>query len=81
MVSKVMRLRFLLLLSLLTAISCQTNKSEKTSDLSIVQPISSEVVSSTILQMNDVYEIAPVESGQRGGLARVATIKNDLRKK
>lgn len=35
-------------------------------------------VSFTILQMNDVYEIAPLEKGKVGGLARVATIKNEL---
>ena len=28
----------------------------------------------TILQMNDVYEITPVERGKKGGLARVATL-------
>jgi 5'-nucleotidase/UDP-sugar diphosphatase len=78
MLSKIMRLRSLLLLIVLIAVSCQTNKSEKTSDLAIVQPISAEVVSFNILQMNDVYEIAPIEGGQRGGLARVATIKNEL---
>ena len=28
----------------------------------------------TILHINDVYEIAPVEGGRSGGLARVATL-------
>ena len=32
----------------------------------------------TILQINDVYEIAPLEGGKAGGLARVATIKKEL---
>jgi len=32
----------------------------------------------TILQLNDVYEIAPLEGGKAGGLARVATIKKEL---
>ncbi|NKB82683.1 MAG: bifunctional metallophosphatase/5'-nucleotidase [Nitrospirales bacterium] len=36
------------------------------------------VVTFTILHLNDIYEIAPVESGQRGGLARVATILHGL---
>jgi 5'-nucleotidase / UDP-sugar diphosphatase len=36
------------------------------------------VVSFTILQINDVYEINPVEGGTQGGLARVATLKNEL---
>jgi 2',3'-cyclic-nucleotide 2'-phosphodiesterase (5'-nucleotidase family) len=39
------------------------------------QPI--EVV---IVQLNDVYEIAPVQGGQRGGMARVATLCHHLRK-
>ena len=30
------------------------------------------------MQLNDVYEITPVEGGKRGGLARVATILNQL---
>lgn len=32
----------------------------------------------TILQMNDVYEIAPLEKGKVGGMARVATVRNQL---
>ncbi len=36
------------------------------------------VVTFTILHLNDIYEIAPVESGQRGGLARAATILRRL---
>ena len=32
----------------------------------------------TILQLNDVYEIAPIENGKAGGLARVATIRKQL---
>lgn len=32
----------------------------------------------TILQMNDVYEIAPLEKGKVGGMARVATLRNQL---
>ncbi|WP_170110471.1 bifunctional metallophosphatase/5'-nucleotidase [Flavilitoribacter nigricans] len=31
-----------------------------------------------ILQLNDVYEIAPLEGGKFGGLARVATLKKQL---
>jgi 5'-nucleotidase/UDP-sugar diphosphatase len=30
------------------------------------------------LQLNDVYEIAPLEGGKKGGLARVATLKKQL---
>ncbi len=38
-------------------------------------------VNFTILQMNDVYEIAPLEGGRVGGIARVATVFDDLKKK
>ena len=30
------------------------------------------------LQVNDVYEIAPIEGGKTGGMARVASVKKDL---
>jgi 5'-nucleotidase / UDP-sugar diphosphatase len=36
------------------------------------------VVDFTVLQLNDVYEAAPVEGGRRGGLARVATLRQKL---
>ena len=32
----------------------------------------------TILQINDVYEIGPVERGKKGGLARVATLRDRI---
>lgn len=35
-------------------------------------------ISFIILQLNDVYEIAPLEGGKSGGLARVATVKKEL---
>jgi 2',3'-cyclic-nucleotide 2'-phosphodiesterase (5'-nucleotidase family) len=31
----------------------------------------------TFVQINDVYEIAPLDGGKVGGMARVATVKND----
>ena len=37
-------------------------------------------VSFTILQMNDVYEMMPLEGGKAGGLARVATVRKQLLK-
>ncbi|MCC6724900.1 MAG: bifunctional metallophosphatase/5'-nucleotidase [Saprospiraceae bacterium] len=46
-----------------------------------VEPMPTEdftPVSFTILQLNDVYEIAPLEKGKVGGLARVATLRNQL---
>ncbi len=33
----------------------------------------------TLLQVNDVYQIAPVDKGQAGGLARVATLRQQIR--
>jgi 5'-nucleotidase len=33
----------------------------------------------TILQLNDVYQISPVDKGQRGGMARVATMQKQIR--
>src|ERR1043166_9490672 len=29
----------------------------------------------TLLQLNDVYQLSPVDKGMRGGLARVATLR------
>ena len=37
-----------------------------------------DVVNFTVLQMNDVYEISPLEGGKAGGLARVATVIKEL---
>ncbi|MBL4905396.1 MAG: bifunctional metallophosphatase/5'-nucleotidase [Flavobacteriaceae bacterium] len=34
----------------------------------------------TFLQLNDVYEIAPIQGGKYGGLARVATVRQQLLK-
>lgn len=34
----------------------------------------------TLLQVNDVYQFAPVDHGTRGGLARVLTLKNEIKK-
>ena len=39
---------------------------------------SPEAADFVVLQMNDVYEITPVEGGQAGGLARVAGLRNQL---
>ncbi|MCA1573426.1 MAG: 5'-nucleotidase C-terminal domain-containing protein [Acidobacteria bacterium] len=34
----------------------------------------------TLLQVNDVYQFAPVDRGTRGGLARVMTLKKEIQK-
>lgn len=38
------------------------------------------VVEVTLLQLNDLYEITPIEGGRSGGLARVATLRAQLLK-
>ena len=37
-------------------------------------------ISFTIVQVNDVYEIAPLDGGKSGGMARVATVKKEYLK-
>ncbi len=37
-------------------------------------------ISFTFLQVNDVYEIAPLAGGKEGGMARIATLKKNLLK-
>ena len=32
----------------------------------------------TVLQLNDLYDIAPVQKGKRGGLARIATLRDRI---
>ncbi|MDX2303192.1 MAG: bifunctional metallophosphatase/5'-nucleotidase [Microscillaceae bacterium] len=39
---------------------------------------SSKLIQVNILQTNDVYEIAPLEGGKTGGMARLAQVKKDL---
>lgn len=41
---------------------------------------SSDAVDITFLQLNDVYEITPMEGGKFGGMARVATVRTELKK-
>lgn len=37
-----------------------------------------DTINFIIIQMNDVYEIAPLEGGKAGGLARVAAVRQEL---
>lgn len=46
--------------------------------LSIASPAWAEIVDITLLHLNDVYEIEPVGGGKSGGLARVATLRQQL---
>ena len=34
----------------------------------------------SLLQVNDVYQFAPVDQGKRGGLARLVTLREQIRK-
>jgi 2',3'-cyclic-nucleotide 2'-phosphodiesterase (5'-nucleotidase family) len=58
--------RVLLALSLLGLISCSSTKN-LTKD--------NKEIDISFLQINDVYEIAPLAGGKEGGVARVATLK------
>ncbi|MCP5051776.1 MAG: bifunctional metallophosphatase/5'-nucleotidase [bacterium] len=49
--------------------------------LVLVLPASAREVNITFFQLNDVYEITPVNGGLRGGTARVATLLKALKKK
>ncbi|HEX8070104.1 MAG TPA: bifunctional UDP-sugar hydrolase/5'-nucleotidase [Pyrinomonadaceae bacterium] len=42
------------------------------------RPPAERTVRVTLLQVNDVYQIAPVDKGKRGGLARVATLRRRI---
>lgn len=42
-------------------------------------PASDRAVRFAILHINDIYEISPVQGGKAGGLARVATLRHQLR--
>ena len=46
--------------------------------LTIASPAIAEIVDIQLLHLNDIYEITPVEAGKRGGLARVATLRQQL---
>jgi 2',3'-cyclic-nucleotide 2'-phosphodiesterase (5'-nucleotidase family) len=61
---------FILILSLGVFFSCTSTKNRNTSK-------DDSLIEITFLQMNDVYEIAPLSDGT-GGLARVATIRKEL---
>jgi 5'-nucleotidase len=77
----------LCLASLLAAASCKTTKpvtttvstpkSEQKKDTAIKDDGKIEVM---FVQVNDVYEIAPVAGGKEGGIARVATLKSQYKK-
>ncbi|WP_263649846.1 bifunctional metallophosphatase/5'-nucleotidase [Rasiella rasia] len=60
-----------LLLTMLVFSGCKTTKE--------VAATNADEVEFTIVQLNDVYEIAPLSGGKFGGLARVANVVDSLR--
>jgi 5'-nucleotidase len=61
---------YFILLSFVLLAACNTPQ--------LVSTATAEPVEFIILQLNDVYEIAPLEAGKAGGLARVATVRQEL---
>jgi len=53
----------IVVLALITFTSCQQKE---------------DVINFTFLQLNDVYEIAPIQGGEFGGMARVETVHKEL---
>lgn len=57
--------------------ACKTDSGSRVLDADAeIQP--GNLVEFTIVQLNDIYEIGAVESGRRGGMARVATLRKKL---
>jgi len=46
--------------------------------LFLVVGLHAQEIRFTLLQLNDLYEITPINGGKEGGLARVATLRNQL---
>jgi 5'-nucleotidase len=75
------RLTFLFSLLVLLVSACTTPRSSTVlapAPIAIGAPPKSAPVEFIVLQLNDVYEIAPLEGGKAGGLARVATVRQEL---
>ena len=60
-------------IGLLFFTSCNTAKKAVTGD--------NGKIDITLVQINDVYEIAPLDGGKMGGMARVATVKKEHQNK
>jgi 2',3'-cyclic-nucleotide 2'-phosphodiesterase (5'-nucleotidase family) len=68
-----MKFRFPLFLLLIVALLSSCGGSAVVTDID-----NEDVFKFTILQINDVYEIAPLQNGEFGGMARVATLDKEL---
>ena len=72
---KIMK-RLFLLVFFVAFLSCNSTK-QAVNEVAIVDD---GKISFTFLQVNDVYEIAPLAGGKEGGMARIATLKKQLLK-
>lgn len=63
--------RFWCLIWLLILFGCKSSQVATDAAASLIDRL-------VVLQVNDVYEIAPIQGGAAGGLARVATLKQQL---
>ena len=61
---------------ILSAVLCIIALVATNADAQKKQPPQTKI---TILQLNDVYEISPVDQGKHGGMARVATLQKQIR--
>ena len=59
-------------------LGCATARPGSTPSAAGQASASAHVVTATILQMNDVYEIMPLGGSGLGGLARVAALRKQL---
>ncbi len=73
-----MKKQFLYLFSLVLIISC-TPKAKNI--VGTNTPVDDGKIEVVFLQVNDVYEISPLENGEVGGMARVAKLHTDLEQK
>ena len=65
---------------LLFVLFCLISACTATKKISTNQTADDGLIDIVFLQINDVYEIAPLEGGKKGGMARVATLKKQLQK-
>ncbi|MCD8407809.1 bifunctional metallophosphatase/5'-nucleotidase [Tenacibaculum dicentrarchi] len=75
----------LLAITTIFVVSCGSSKdvqkgAEKNSNTAYLFKKDSSKTYFNILQLNDVYEISPIQSGKFGGMARVETVHQNLKK-
>ena len=63
---------------LLVLFLCAANVAAQVSQTAQTQPTPPRTIRVTLLQVNDVYQISPVDRGTRGGLARLATLRQRI---